>query len=226
MTTVKRSPEAFEHVWEAIIEREIRDLCKEDAVFCDSLTMAKRHIQRAYNHFNKQCSELYMADPGKPLNQRKIAACYAQAIVMERPLRIDYLDDRCTEPPLVGERLAYESRPCFANERLAIHTACSVLVSFLRKAIRDDRCVLTVAQRDQAELCLNKGVYLLQDLDGGEFLLNLERTLSLMSLDDNYNTPLLACLFSYWESCILPRDIYRKVLTVFAMESELSHEGE
>ena len=103
---------------------------------------------------------------------------------------------------------------CFANERLAIVCGCSVLISFLWRAASDcaDAKQLSEDSRQRLFGRLNKGVDLLEDIDGGDYLLNLERALSLTVIEGNYNVPILGCLLAYWERQVFDARVYGDIL--------------
>ena len=129
-----------------------------------------RDLWRAYGDANRQFSERHMADSSKPLNQRKIAACYVQAILAVRPLEVDLEDERCTVPPERSGRVAYECGPfvacaiAVAGIFLTVHLvtktdAVDVETERLRRLnpqLRDLADVPSMIRREQAKM-LNGG---------------------------------------------------------------------
>lgn len=214
---VRRDPYAFEQVWNNIIRPWCDEHAKESGVSLKDEQAAKGRLMGAYHYLNEYCSEMYMDDPGPPLNQRKIAACLMYAIAATRPLTIDMDAAGCLEIPKNDDGSERRgSIPFFANERLAISTACSIILSYLEYAVNDkERCQLSEEARNAALSRIKRGINLLEEVDHGEWLLNLEKALALTAVEGNINIPLMSCLVAYLESTVLDSKTYVKALEAF-----------
>lgn len=204
----KRNARAFEMLWKNTAERWFDDHAGEPGL----IMPADRHasmlsVMDAYHSLNKYCSDQYMKTPEGPLNQRKIAACVTYAIVMVRPIGVDVRVDGYDRPCISGKK---GSIPLLANERLALSVAASIILSFLEYAVRDDECqIRTREMRDRALAEINGGLDFMDRKDGGEWLLNMEKTLALRyevwvdSRDNSlgfWDIPLLASMYAYIEA--------------------------
>lgn len=214
---IRRDPYAFEKVWKEIIWEWCQSHKDEPGVSLKDERVAKGRLMGAYNRLNEYCSDMYMNDSRPPLNQRKVAACFMYAIASTRPLTIDMNVAGCLETPNNDDGSERKgSIPFFANERLAISTACSIILSYLDYAVSDKkRCELSQGAREVAEARINGGIDLLEEVDHGEWLLNLEKALALTAVEGNINIPLMSCLVAYLESTVLDADTYAEVLKAF-----------
>lgn len=221
---IRRDPLAFEKLWDAIVIPWWQEHADEPGVSFNDVPIAKQRLMDAYHYLNEYCSDSYMDSPDPPLNQRKIAACLLFAIAATRPLTIDMSVAGCMESPKrVDGSLRVGSSPFYANERLAICVACSVVLAYLETAVRDkDRCLLTESQRDEAFRAIDRGIDLLEEKDGGAWLLNFEKALALTAVEGNINIPLMSCLVAYLEATVLETSTYQEVLKAFDSVSKES----
>jgi hypothetical protein len=200
----------FDGVWSVIISTQIPRFVEEPGVSYVGEDVAKPRMRDAYNRLNDHVSASYMRNPGGELNRRKVAACFMYAICASRPFNIDW------DVVEHDEQMTNAHSACFSNERLAIVCGCSVLISFLRRAVEDYSCATGLSEAEERELYerLDRGVDFLESVDGGEYLLNLERALSLTVVEGNYNVPILGCMIAYWERQLFDDhvNIYRGIL--------------
>lgn len=217
MSRIRRDPNAFDNLWNAVILRWYREHASEPGLSMPDPAVSKTKLMDVYHYLNRYCSESYMDNSESPLNQRKIAACLLFAISSTRPISVDQSIPGCTEQPMGKNGIPRKgSMPFFANERLAISTAVSVILSYLEHAVDDHtRCSLTIEQRASAKLQIDHGIDLLEDKDGGEWLLNFEKALALTAIEGNINIPLASCLVAYLEATVLDNETYCEVLKAF-----------
>ena len=117
----KASRTSFDRIWSGIIGpqmRTIEDRAQRQIFLPENV--AKRRVGDAYQAFRSHVKRHYMKYPDSTIDRHKVAACYMLAIERAE-LAPDVYGD---EPPV-----------CYANERLATTTGCSVLVSFLVTAM-------------------------------------------------------------------------------------------
>ena len=216
---------SLDGLWDAVIGPWCRMHAMEPGVSLEDEEVARQRLSAAYHHLAAHGSDAYMDAPAIPLDHRSVAACLMFAIAATRPLAVDIDADGCMEPPRREDgspRLG--SAPFYANERLAICVAVSVVMSYRETAVRDEtRCDLTQEQRDEALRAIEGGVNLLEDVDGGAWLLGLEKALALTAIEGDINIPLMSCLLSHLEATFLAPDTYRAVLGAFARVSEETH---
>lgn len=210
---LKRDPLAFDALWDDVVVSWYRKHSNEPGISMPNQADAHDRVKEAYDYLNRYCTSLYMEEEEPLLNQRKVAACLTYAIIATKPIDVDLDVPGSMIPAIEGQK---GSLPALANERLAIATILAVIESYVEHAINDSvRCRLTAPQRRVAEERLKMGVDLLYDIDGGEWLLNFERSLGWTVIEGNYNIPLLSCLIAYLESTIVPGNVYAEVLRAF-----------
>ena len=209
--------QAFDGLWDTIVAPWCRMHATEPGVSLEDEDVSRQRLMAAYHHLADHSSEAYMDAQSPALDHRSVAACLMFATAATRPLAVDVHAEGCMEPPRRQDgspRLG--SVPFYANERLAIAVACSIVLSYLETAVLDQtRCDLTQAQRDEALRAIEGGIDLLEDRDGGAWLLGLEKALALTAIEGDINIPLMSCLVAYLEAQVLDADIYQVVLGAF-----------
>lgn len=214
---IKRDPLAFEGIWKNVVIPWYKLHLKEPGISMSNENDAHNRVKEAYDYLNRYYTSLYMEEEEPLLNQRKVAACWVYAVVATKPIDVDLDVLGCWEPAIEGIK---GSLPALANERLAIGIIIAVIETYVERAVEDSEHYLTKEQNKAAAEALKRGMNLLYDVDGGEWLLNFERSLGWTVIEGNYNLPLLSCLIAYLESTILPGDIYAEALRAFRRASE------
>lgn len=205
---MKRSEEAFNKFWDSIIFPQMTKLAEEAGVSIDEgPDKVRESTRKLYAMLNEHCSEWYMSKPEKLLDRHKLAACYMYAIIAARPLAID--SPRTTK-----------TESLYANERLAITTGCSILVSYKLEAIDDPQTELTPEERAHAKERATRGVRFPDEVAHGEYVLNTAKALSFTQIEGTYNILLLATLLFHWDETLADekagsaiRESYKKMVS-------------
>ena len=174
----KRSHTAYKTLWASVIEPALQE-CIHDGVRLRNT--AKEDVWRAYVALNSHTSQTYMADSTGLLDRHKVAACYTFAVLMAMPLVV--------EGDSVADHL---------NERVALHTGCSVLASYLAQAVGHAMGFDDASEKRALER-IAKGIEFPDVGHGETYEQSVLNCLTFTQLEGNYNVLLLALLYYDWE---------------------------
>ena len=117
---------SFDIIWVKIIEPEIKKYINAYTGYVKIDNDAKEKVWEQYFVLNTLCKNHYMKTNGK-LDRHKVAACYLLAISMAKPII-------CSDEILSDTPQYYFT----FNERVALTTALSILVAYIRNIIKND----------------------------------------------------------------------------------------
>ena len=196
--SVKRDVQAYGELWQNVIFPLCDDICGQNPAIHLSTT-AKEDIWEAYVRFNAQVSHHYMRNPNALIDRHKVAACYSYAVLEACPLWID------------ARSVREGSAADYANERLAMALACSIVAAELRVVVpRVDS--LTDGERRRTLARLDNGLVFPKRVGHGDYVQSVLVSLRHTRREDTFNVLQYALLIFHWERCTFGRDVHHKIL--------------
>lgn len=118
---------SYEEIWGKIIKPEINKYVSTYTGYTKMNSDAKENIWSQYILLNAQCKNHYMKNSSGRLDRHKVASCYLWAICLASPIM--YNDSILSDEP--GYYFTF-------NERVALTTAFSILVAYIKTIISND----------------------------------------------------------------------------------------